>query len=267
MTKTRTLALLLGAALIASCGDSAVQVIAGPEPYAGTRIRFFNFGVGAPGVHFYANDTKMAAVAEAGFTQGATTGIATGGTESIAGTVSTGTSGAAAGGYYTEIAPGSYALNARIAASDSNKTKISNLTQTIESGKKYSFYIAGIYNAVAKTADAFVVEDPYSDTYDWAHVYVRFVNASPNSSPMTLYAKNQTTAVEAGSGRGDRVQGRRAFSTTFDPGTYDFRSAVTGATTNAIARTAVVLTAGKIYTITARGSITSSPALDNTANR
>src|SRR5450759_5306322 len=155
MTKLRILALLTGAALIASCGDPANQVIAGPEPYAGTRIRFFNFGVSAPGVHFYANDTKMAAVAEAGFTQGATTGIATGGTESTAGTVSTGTSGAAAGGYYTGIAPASYTLNART-ASDSNKTKISNVTQTIESGKKYSFYIAGIYNAVAKTADAFV---------------------------------------------------------------------------------------------------------------
>jgi hypothetical protein len=264
MTKLRTLALLLGAALIASCGEPANQVIAGPEPYAGTRVRFFNFGVGTPGVHFYANDTKMAAVAEAGFTQGATTGLATGGTESTAGTVSTGTSGAAAGGYYTGIAPASYALNARTATD--NVTKISTVTQTIASGKRYSFYISGIYDATGKTADAFVVEDPYSDTYDWTVATVRFVNASPNSQPMTLYAKNQTTTVETAVGAAIAYKGAGTF-VTLAPATYDFRSAVTGATTNAITRTAVTLTAGKIYTITARGSITSSPALDNTANR
>ena len=68
MTKTSTLALLLGAVLMAACGKAANQVIAGPEPGAGTRVRFFHFGVNAPGVNFFANDTKMAAIGEVAFT-------------------------------------------------------------------------------------------------------------------------------------------------------------------------------------------------------
>jgi len=263
MTQIRTLALLLGASLLASCGDSAVQVIAGPEANAGTRIRFFNFGVGSPGVHFYANDTKMAAAAEVGFTQDSKTGLATGGTESITGTAS---GAAAAGGFYASIAPASYKLNARIAAATDNGLQVSSLTTNIESGKRYSFYVSGIYDATAKSAEAFVVEDPYSDTFDWNNATVRFVNASPNSSPMTLYAKNQVTAVEAAVGGVISYKGAGVF-VTLAPGTYDLRSAVAGATTNAIARTAVAFAAGRVYTITARGNITSSPFLDNTANR
>jgi hypothetical protein len=263
MTKIRTLALLFGASMLASCGDSAVQVIAAPEPNAGTRIRFFNFGVGAPGVHFYANDTKMAAAAEVGFTQSPTTGVATGGTESVTGTTS---GNVAAGGYYTSITPASYKFNARIAAAVDNGLQVATVTQALESGKKYSFYVSGIYDATAKTADAFVVEDPYSETYDWSNAIVRFVNASPNSSPMTLYAKNQVTTTETAVGGTITYKGAGAF-VTLAPGTYDLRSAVAGATTNAIARVGVNFVAGKIYTITARGNITSAPALDNTANR
>ncbi len=263
MTKIRTLALLFGASLLASCGDSAVQVIAAPEPNAGTRIRFFNFGVSAPGVHFYANDTKVAAAAEVGFTQSPITGVATGGTESVTGTAS---GSVAAGGYYTSIAPASYKFNARIAAVVDNGLQIASTTTALESGKRYSFYISGIYDATAKTADSFIVEDKYTDAYDWSNAMVRFVNASSNSSPMTLYAKNQTTAVESAVGADVAYKGAGAF-VTLAPGTYDLRSAVAGASTNAIARTGVAFVAGKIYTITARGSIISSPALDNTANR
>lgn len=263
MTKIRTFALLFGAALLASCGDSAIQVIAVPEPNAGTRIRFFNFGVGAPGVHFYANDTKVTAAAEVGFTQSPTTGVATGGTESTTGTT---TGNAAAGGFYTSIAPASYKFNARIAATVDNGLQVASVTQALESGKKYSFYVSGIYDATAKSADAFIVEDPYSETYDWSNAIVRFVNASPNSQAMTLYAKNQTTTTESAVGAAIAYKGAGAF-VTLAPGTYDLRSAVAGASTNAISRVGVAFVAGKIYTITARGSITSSPALDNTANR
>src|SRR5512140_68879 len=105
MTKTRLLTLLLGAALVASCGESANQVIAGPEPGAGTRIRFFNFGVNTPGVHFYAGDVKVAGAAEVGFTQDPHLGTATGGTESTTGTA---VGGVTSGGYYNSIAPGAY---------------------------------------------------------------------------------------------------------------------------------------------------------------
>jgi len=261
MTKTRLLTLLLGAALVASCGESANQVIAGPEPGAGTRIRFFNFGVNAPGVHFYAGDTKVAGAAEVGFTQDPHLGTATGGTESVTGTIF---GGVTSGGYYNSIVPGAYTFNARIATTTDNGLKIANLNTTLVSGKKYSVFLSGLYDATAKTSDAFIVEDPYPETYDWNNVMVRFVNSSYNSSPMTLYAKNQTTTTEAPVGADVAYKGAGVY-VTLPPGIYDFRAAV--GTTNPFTRTAVTLTAGKIYTITARGSATSGAFLDNTVNR
>jgi len=261
MTKLRILALLFGAAMVASCGDPANQIFAVPEGNGGTRIRFFNFAVGGPGVHFYAGDTKLAAAAEVGFTQDPKTGVATGGTESTTGTAF---GGVTSGGLYNSIAPGTYTFNARIAATTDNGLKIANLNTTIASGKKYSVFLSGLYDATAKTSDAFIVEDPYPETYDWNNVMVRFVNSSYNSSPMTLYARNQTTTVEAAIGGDVAYKGASAFVTLL-PGTYDFRAAV-GAT-NPFTRTAVTLTAGKVYTITARGSATSGQFLDNTANR
>jgi Domain of unknown function (DUF4397) len=267
MTKTRLLTLLLGAALVASCGDSANQVIAGPEPGAGTRVRFFNFGVNAPGVHFYANDTKVAGAAEVGFTQDPKLGTATGGTESVTGTA---VGGVTSGGYYNSIAAGAYTFNARIAAATDNGLKVANLNTTLASGKKYSVFLSGLYDAVAKTSDAFIVEDAYPETYDWNNVMVRFVNSSYNSSPMTLYAKNQTTLTETAVGADVAYKGAGVF-VTLPPGTYDFRAAL--GSTNPFTRTAVSLTAGRVYTITARGSATvaggasGSAALDNTANR
>jgi hypothetical protein len=255
------LTLLFGAALVASCGDSANQVIAGPEPNAGTRIRFFNFSLNAPGVHFYAGDVKVAGAAEVGFTQDAHLGTAIGGTESVTGTIC---GGVTSGGYYNSIAAGPYTFNARIAPVTDNGLKIANLNTTIVTGKMYSVFLSGLYDPVAKTTDAFIVEDPVSPTYDWNNVQVRFVNGSYNSSPMTLYAKNQTTLTETALGGDVTYKGAGAF-VTLVPGIYDFRAAV--GTANPFTRLAVTLTAGKIYTITARGSATSGAFLDNTANR
>jgi hypothetical protein len=269
MTKTSTLALLLGATLLASCGEAANQVIAGPEPGAGTRVRFFNFGVNAPGVNFFANDTKMAAIGEVAFTADAH-GIASGGTESTTGTIS---GGASSNGFYASIVPGSYKLNARIAATVDNGLQVSAVTTTLDPAKKYSFFISGFYDAAAKTVEAFVVEDPYSETYDWANANVRFVNAISNSSPMTLYAKNTTTGVEVAVGGSVAYKGAGAF-TPLPSGVYDLGTRVAGSSTNAISRTAQSFSAGKVYTIGARGDITvtsttaaTRPQLDNTANR
>jgi len=264
MTKLRTLALLFGAALVASCGDPANQIFAVAEPNGGTRIRFFNFSDGSPTVHFYAGDTKLAGVAEVGFTQDAKTGVATGGTEGTG----TGFGGVTSGGLYNSIAAGTYAFNARIGAATDNGLKIANLNKAIESGKKYSVYLAGQYNTTTKTAEFFAVEDPYPETYDWDNVMVRFVNAGSNTVPMTLYAKNQATTTETAVGGDVAYQGAGAF-VKLPPGTYDFRATTGGGATNVLTRTSVSLTAGKIYTITFRGRIgvTSSLLLDNTANR
>jgi hypothetical protein len=57
-------------------------------------------------------------------------------------------------------------------------------------------------------------------------------------------------------------------------GTYDLSTRYAGVTTNAITRAAVSFSAGRVYTIGARGDITvtsttaaTRPQLDNTANR
>jgi hypothetical protein len=269
MTKTRTLALLLGAALIASCGKSANQVIAGPEPGAGTRIRFFHFGVNAPGVNFFANDTKMAAISEVGFIADAN-GIASAGTESVTGTTY---SGVSSGGYYASIVPGPYKLNARIATTTDNGLQITAITTNLDAAKKYSFYLSGFYDPIGKTVEGFVVEDQYSEAYDWSNANVRFVNAISNSSPMTLYAKNTTTGVEVPVGALVAYKSAGTF-TALPQAVYDLSTRVSGSSTNAIVRTAVSFIAGKVYSISARGDITitsttatNRPFLDNTANR
>jgi len=269
MTKTRSLTLLLGAVLLASCGESALQVIAAPEP-AGARVRFFNFGVNAPGVHFYANDTKMAAISSTGALN-SSKGVSIGGTESVSGT---GYGSVSSGGYYGAIAPGSYKLAGKIAAVTDNGLVISSVTQSLDAGKRYSYYVSGFYNTTTKSADGFVVEDPYSDTFDWNNATVRFVNAISNSQPMVLYAKNQTTGVEVPLGAAVAYKGAGTF-TAIPGAVYDISARLAGSTANAFpTRTSVSFSAGYVYTITARGDITvtsttatNRPFLDNTANR
>jgi len=267
MTKTRSLALLLGAALLASCGDSAVQVIAGP--LTGSRVRFFNFGVNAPGVYFYANDTKMTAIAATGATTNAA-GVSSGGTESVTGTIY---GGVGSSGFYASIVPGSYKLSGKIAAATDNGLIVSSVTTNIATGKNYSFYMSGFYDATAKTVEGFVVEDPFTETFDWTNANVRFVNAISNSSPMTLYAKNTTTLVEVPVGAIVAYKGAGAF-TALPQAVYDLSTRVAGSTTSTIVRTAVSFNAGRTYTISARGDITivsttltNRPVLDNTTNR
>lgn len=256
MNNNRFFAALVCAAMLAGCGDNAVQDITGPLPSA--RIKFFNFGVNAPGVHFYANTAKMAAISSA-------TGV-----ESVLGTVS---GGVGSGGLYSGIAPGAYAFTGKIAAVIDKDLTITTVNSTIADGKFYSFYVSGIYDAVAKTADGFVVEDPLPAAFDYSVAYVRFVNAIPNAGPMTLYAKNTTTTTEVAVGAAVTYKGAGAF-TSLPSGVYDLSTRLTGVATNAIARTAVSFNAGKVYTIGARGDITitsttaaTRPQLDNTANR
>src|SRR5918999_5472549 len=100
MTLHRSLAVLLCAAALASCEKNAVQDIVAP-PVAASRIRFFNFGVNAPGVNFYADDTKMTAISS-GTGVESTTGVVYGGVGS--------------GGLYAVITPGQHTFNGRIAA-------------------------------------------------------------------------------------------------------------------------------------------------------
>lgn len=254
MNRYISLAGLVAAALLAGCDKNGVQDITVDPPAA--RIKFFNFGVNAPSVNFYANDTKMTAVTSATGAE-ATTGVASG--------------GVGAGGNYEGIAPGTYTLTGNISAAVDKDLPISNLSAQIADGKFYSYYISGIYNTTAKTADAFVVEDPIP-AVDYTVAYVRFVNAISNSSPMVLSIKNSTTGAITPIGGAIAYKNAGVF-VAVPPGVYDISTRVTGATTDAITRTAVSFANGRTYTIGARGDMTvtstsaaTRPQLDNTAN-
>ena len=140
---------ILAALLCAACSQRAakdpVQDITGAPP-ARSRVKFFNFGVNAPSVNFYANDTEDDGDRNSTNGVEATTGVAYGGVGS--------------GGFYAAIAPGPYTLTGKIAATTDKDLSISPLAATIEDGKYYSYYMSGIYNTTTKTVDAFVVEDP-----------------------------------------------------------------------------------------------------------
>lgn len=256
MNRLRVLAALLCAATLSSCDKNAVQDIAGPVP--GARIKFFHFGVDAPGVNFYADGTKLTAITSA-------TGV-----ESTTGTVY---GGVGSGGYYTAIEPGPYTFTGKIAATVDKDTVVASVVQTVENGKSYSFYMSGLYNTTTKKVEAFVVEDPFGATIDYTVAYVRFVHAIYNAASLTLYAKNTTTLAEVPVGAAVSYKGAGAF-TSLPAGVYDLGARLSGVTTNAVSRTAVSFVAGRVYTIGARGDITvvsttatNRPFLDNTANR
>ncbi|MGI9182044.1 MAG: DUF4397 domain-containing protein [Longimicrobiaceae bacterium] len=254
MNLFRAFAVLLCAAALAACEENAIPDLTGPMPSA--RIKFFNFGVGAPGVNFYANDTKLTAIASAT------------GTES---TVGVNYGGVAAGDRYTAIQPGQHTFSGRIAAATDKDLPISNVNATIADGRHYSFYQSGIYDATTKRVDAFIVEDDVPATIDWTVARVRFVHAIANANPMTLYATNTETGQEVAIGGEVAYKSAGAF-TALPRGTYDLRARYAGSTANVIVRTGVGFEPGRMYTIGARGNITvttgaNEPALDLTINR
>lgn len=247
------LLLLCAAVSLSSCEENPFRDIAGPAP--GARIKFFNFGVNARSVNFYANGVKITAISSAT------------GTESTTGTTY---SNAASGGFYAAIAPGQYTFEGRIATTD---TAISSVSTTVADGKHYSFYQSGFYNATTKTVEAFLLEDSFPAEIDYSVAYVRFVHASPNANPMTLYAMNTADSTEAAVGSAVSYKSGGSF-TALPGGSYDLFTRYTGSSTKVITRTAVSFSAGKVYTVAAFGDITvtsstatNRPRLDVTANR
>jgi hypothetical protein len=259
MTRYKYLAALVLAGLLSACGKKEVQSLTGPT--AASRIRFFNFGVNAPSVNFYANDTKMTAIQSTTGTE-ATTGIAYG--------------GVGAGGAYSAIDPGQYSVTGRIAAATDKDLPIATVNTTIADGKYYSFYISGFYNTTAKTVESFVVEDDFAVPTDFTAATVRFVNAISNANPMTLYAKNTTTGAEVPIG-GEVAYKAAGTFVNIPAGGYDLSTRYTGSSTNVLTRPSVSFAGGRVYTVTARGDITvastttcgttNKTCLDNTANR
>jgi hypothetical protein len=252
-------ALLLCIGSLSSCDsfeENRVQDITGPT--LSSSIKFFNFGVGAPSVNFYADETKMTAITSGTGTE-STNGVAYG--------------GAGAGGFYIGIEPGQYTFTGRISATLDKNLPIATVNGTIESGKAYSYYMSGIYNTTTKTVEAFIVEDPKVIPTDYTIAHVRFVNAISNASPLILYAKyttGDTTKVDT-LGTAVAYPGAGAFA-TLPAGVYNLFARYADSTANKITRNAVSFLGGRVYTIGARGNITvatgtTAPALDQTANR
>jgi hypothetical protein len=252
--KAFVLTLCVGA--LAACEKNAVQNITGPLPSA--RVKFYNFGVNAPAVNFFANDTKMTAITSST------------GAESAVGV---GFGGVAAGDRYVAISPGQYTLSGRISAVVDKDLPISSVAAPIADGKHYSFYQSGIYNSTEKTVDGFVIEDNFPAAIDWSVALVRLVHAISNAGPLTLFAVNTETGVETPIGGQVAYRSGGAF-TALPPGLYDIRARAPGSTANVIVRTGVGLAPGRVYTIGARGDMTvtsttaaTRPFLDVTINR
>jgi len=256
MNAFRPVLALLCAAAVSSCGERAVQNITAPA--TGARVKFYNFGVNAPGVNFYSDSTKVTAI------------NSTSGVESTTGTAY---GAVGSGGNYAEVTAGQHTLTGKIAATTDNGLAISSLAATLVDGKYYSYYISGPYDPVAKKADSFIVEDQFAPQIDYSVATVRFVNAISNSAPMILYAKNTTTGVEVAVGAAVPYKAAGAFTPL--PGAfYDLNTRTAGSSANIITRLGVGFGTGGTYTVSARGDITitsttaaNRPILDNTANR
>jgi hypothetical protein len=256
MKKHTTIAVLLLAAVVSACGSKMTTDIT--APVAASKVKFYNFGVNAPGVNFYAGTTKMTAISS------------TTGTESVTGTAY---GSVGSGGFYASVSPGSYTLSANIAAATDKDLAISKVTATIADGKSYSFYTSGFYDATAKSVEGFVVEDGYPAAIDYTQSLVRFVNAISNSQPMILYAKNQLTGTEVAVGTAIAYKAGGTF-VGLPQGVYDLSARLAGSSTNLFTRTSMSFNSGRVYTISARGDITitsttatNRPFFDSTANR
>lgn len=254
----RLCAVLVATIMAAACGEDPVQVLP-TDSLEASRIKFFNFGVNAPGVNFYADDVKLTAILSATGSE-ATTGVTYGGVGN--------------GGAYSHIAPGAYTLTGKIAATTDKDLPIASINTTIADGKFYSLYLSGFYNGTAKTVDGFVVEDSYPHDIDYSLALVRFVNAIGNgTAALTLSATNTTTHVTLVIGNAVAYQGSSDWS-GLAPGIYDLAARYPDSTTDKIVRTGVTFAGGRVYTVGARGDITitsttatNRPFLDNATNR
>jgi hypothetical protein len=247
MNRYVSIAALLCATVVSSCSKDGVQSIASPAT-SGAFVRFFNFGVNAPGVNFYANDAKLTAISS------------TTGTESTTGTAY---GAAAANALYSSIAPGQYTLTGKIAAATDKDLVVSTVAAPLADGKYYSYFVSGIYNTTSKTVEAFLIEDAFPATIDYTVAHVRFVNAVSNSTPTILYGRNTSaTTPEAAIGGAVAYKTGGAFIAVA-PGVYDLAVRVPGSSTNVTTATAQSLNAGRVYTLILRGDMTATGTAAN----
>lgn len=273
MSLHKSLAALLCAIALAGCEKNAVRDLTAPIPAA--RVKFFNFAVSAPPVHFYAGDAKVTAtfIATCSLAKNppvtATDSLCL--TAGVQATTGVNYAASAAGGLYTGVEAGQYTFASRLAADGA--TTVSSATATIEAGKAYSYYQSGIYNTATKSADAFIVEDNFGSTIDWTVTQVRFVNATSNAAPVTISAINVETAQVVPIGTAVAYKSASPF-VSMSPGTYNLQVRFAGSNTDQILLTNAPFEPGRVYTLALRGDMTvtlatspSRPTLEFTLNR
>jgi len=245
------LAALLGAVVLAACSKYDIEDPTTSLP--GSSVRFSNFAVGAPGVNFFADTTRLTGVStNKGVTYGA----------------------AALGGLYAGLKPGSYTLSGRLADTTANNFPIGSVSTAIDFRKSYSFYLSGIFNPADSSVDAFVVEDPIPTTLVDTLAYVRFVNAIGNADSLRLYVRLSTDTLTADWMPVDSVVTYKTAGPfiMLAAQRYDLAGRLPDSTTNKFTHTGVAFAGGHVYTITARGNITvasgtAAPFLDASQNR
>lgn len=256
-------AILLLATTFVSCEKDGIHEIETTPTDAGAQIKFFNFGVNAPSMNFYANDQKISAT------------LSGTGAEAAAG-VNYGAVFPAAN--YALLPGGDYTFKGIVSATAATNPNavVANLPGTLENGKFYSLYTSGAYNADSKTVEAFLVEDilPAASA---TNAHVRFVNTIANAtSGFDLVAKNINTAAEVVIATNIGYKAASTF-TEVPNGVYEVFARYPGNPANVISRTGtsqVSFIAGRAYTISSRGDMTvtgaaatNRPFLDNTSNR
>jgi hypothetical protein len=270
MRNSRSILMLLCAvATMTSCEKDAVGLLDDPDRN-GANVKFFNFAVGSPQVNFYVNDQKVSGIS--------TTGCAvlddanrqqclSSGLESTSG-VAYGSAGNGANAWYSDVTPGQVTVSGKIAAATDKNLAIANLQTNVEAGKFYSYYLSGIYNTTAKTSEAFIVEDVMPPE-DFTVAYVRFVNASSTTQPMTLFLTNRTTLEVLAIGGPVAYMAGGGFVAVPVGVSYDLATRTSSSSTNVFTRAQISFAPGRAYTITARGNTATATTmfLDNTANR
>lgn len=256
-------AVLLLSTFFVSCEKDGIKEVETIKTDAGARIKFFNFGVSAPSMNFYANDQKVSAVVSATGAEAAA-GVNYG---SVFPTTN-----------YALIGGGSYTFKGIVSstAATNPNAVIASIQGNVDNGKSYSLYTSGPFNATSKTVDGFIVEDVIPAASATA-AHVRFVNTIANAtSGFDLVAKNTSTAAEIVVATNI---GYKAASTFVEVpnGVYEIFARYPGSPTNVITRNGtsnVSFIAGRAYTISSRGDMTvtgatatNRPFLDNTSNR
>lgn len=242
------------AALVSACKKETIQVI--DDKTIGAQIKFYNFGVGAPGVNIYANTTKVTAIASGTGTE-STSGIAYGSVGPL--------------NNYASIEAGQYTFKGTIAAATDKDLAIASLTATLESGKFYSMYLSGLYNTAARSSDAFIVEDKLP-AIDPEFAYVRFVNGISTASEMDFAvapAVGNPTSITIGQ---NILYKSGSEFVKISEGVYNLVCRNVSSSLTVINRANVSFLKGRVYTISSRGNLsvttgTAAPFLDNTANR